>query len=68
VPVHSRAAPIEQDRATVAITGSSVDRPPPRGRQRHQHDLAAFADHAQHAVSVFLADIADIRRARFEHA
>jgi hypothetical protein len=54
VAVHPGAAPVEQDRPGITVGDGPVDRPPHRWRQRHQDDLAAFAAHTQHPVTVFL--------------
>ena len=64
--VHSGAAEVEQDRPVKAVTDRLVDGPPDRWWQRDQNDLAAFAAHAQHPVSMLLAQIADVRASGLE--
>jgi hypothetical protein len=36
------------------------------GWQRYQHHLGALADHLQHAVAAFLAQVGDVRAGGFE--
>jgi hypothetical protein len=66
VPVRPGTGAVEQDRPTLTIADRSVDRPAHGGRKRDEHDLGALADHPQHAVAVFLAEIVDVSRAGFE--
>jgi len=66
VPVHPCTAGVEQDRAPRPAAGGAVDRAADRWRQRDQDDLAAFAAHAQHPVTVLLAEIGDIRAGGLE--
>jgi hypothetical protein len=44
----------------------AVDGPSDRGWQRHEDDLVALADHAQHPMAVFLAEVSDVRAGGFE--
>jgi len=66
VPVHPRAAAIEQHRPRVAAADGAVGGPGDRWGQRDQDDLAAFAADPQYPVAVFLPQIADIRAGSFE--
>lgn len=66
MPVHPRAAAVEQNRAGVTVIHGAFDRPAGRRRQRNQEDLAAFAADAQYPVAVFLAELADVRAGGFE--
>jgi hypothetical protein len=66
VPVHPGVAAVAQDRSAGAVGEGAVDGPAGRGRQRDQHDLAAFAAHAQDPVAVFLAEVGDVGAGGFE--
>jgi hypothetical protein len=66
VPVHPRAVDVAQDRTALAAVDGSVDGSGYRRRERDENDLAAFADHAQDAVAVFFAEVADVGAAGFE--
>jgi hypothetical protein len=66
MPVHPGAVAVEQDRPGVPAADGAVDRPADRGRQRNQHDLAAFAADPQDPVAVLLAEIADVRAGGLE--
>jgi hypothetical protein len=55
VPVHPRAAAVEQHRPRVAAADGAVDGSGDRRGQRDQDDLAAFAAGPQDPVAVFLA-------------
>jgi hypothetical protein len=59
VPVHPHAGIIAQDRPVVSAVDGPIDRPSHRWRQRDQHRLVALAADLQHAVAVFLAEVAD---------
>ena len=61
VPVHPTADLIAQDRPRGAIADGPVDGTADRWRQWNQDDLRSFADHPQHPVAVFLAEVADVR-------
>jgi len=50
----------EQDRADSPASDRSLDGPTNRGRQREQDDLVTFAVHAQNAVTVLFAEVADV--------
>jgi len=60
VAVHSGASGVEQD----GPGQSAVDRPVHGSshgrRQRHQDNFGAFADHSQHSVSVFFAEVGHV--------
>jgi hypothetical protein len=56
VAVHPCAAAVEQDRPAGAGADRAVDGPPDSWRERGQHDLGAFAAHAQHPVTVSFAE------------
>ena len=58
--VHARAVGVEQQRAGSAVADGAVDRAGDGRRHRHEDDLVALADDAQHPVAVFLAEIGDI--------
>jgi hypothetical protein len=60
VPVHPGPAGVEQDRSGRAVTDGSVDRPAHCRRKWEQHVPGALADHAQHPVTVFLAQVANV--------
>ena len=66
VPVHPGAAGVQQDRPADSGGYRAVEGPADRGRQRDQDDLGALAAHAQHPVSVFLAEVGDVRAGGFE--
>jgi hypothetical protein len=66
VAVHPDAEGVAQDRPGVAAVNRAVDGPSHRRRQRGKHHLAALAPHPQHAVAVFLAQVADARAAGFK--
>jgi hypothetical protein len=66
MPVHACAAIVEQDRAGAPGADCAVNGPPDRWRQRYQDHLAAFATDSQHPVTVFLANVTDVRAGRFE--
>jgi len=66
VAVHPASRAVEQDRPGPPVADGSLDSARDRGWQRDQHDAAALADHPQHVVSVFLAEIGDVRTARVE--
>jgi hypothetical protein len=66
VTVHPDTAAVEQDRPTSAVPGCPVDGPPDRWRQRDQDDLGALAAHAQHPMTVLLAEVGDVRAGGFE--
>ena len=66
MPVHSRAAAVEQDRPAVPAAGSPVDSSPDCGWQRDLHHFAALAAHAQHAVAVFFTLVGDVGASSFE--
>jgi hypothetical protein len=66
VPVHPLAAPVPQDRTSLAARDGAVDGSGDRGRQRDKDGLAALAVDAQHPVAVFLAEIVDVRAGGFE--
>nr|WP_063025407.1 hypothetical protein [Nocardia niwae] len=66
MPIHPSASGVEQDRSAAAVTDRAVDAAPDRWWERDQRDLVALADHTQHAVAVFFADIGDVEGARFE--
>ncbi|HEX6338155.1 MAG TPA: hypothetical protein VFZ85_14430 [Jiangellaceae bacterium] len=51
--------------AVRVLTARSIA-PRDRWGQRHQHYFGALADHPQHAVSVFLAQVGDVRAGGFE--
>jgi len=53
-------AAVEQDRSAHPACDGAVDGLADRGRQRDQHDLPALAAHAKDAVTVFLAQAADV--------
>ncbi len=52
--------------STMVVDRLMVDGSGYRGRQRDEDDLAPFAAYAQDAVSVFLAEVADVGAAGFE--
>jgi hypothetical protein len=66
VPVHPHAVGVALDRSVVSAVTGTVDRASHRRRQRDQHGLVALAADLQHAVAVFLAEIADAGAAGFE--
>ncbi len=66
VAVHARAENVAQDRAVAAAVDGLVDRAGHCGWQRDEHDLAAFATHAQDPVAVFLIEVGDAGAAGFE--
>jgi hypothetical protein len=66
VAVHPGAAAVEQYRASGAGTYRPADGTPGRWRQRDQDNLGAFAAHAQHPVTVFLAQAGDVGAGGFE--
>jgi hypothetical protein len=57
---------VEQDRPGGAAGDGAVDGPPDSGWQWHERGLGALADHPQHPVAVFLAEVDDGRAGRFE--
>jgi hypothetical protein len=61
VAVHPGAASIEQDGPADTDADRAVNGSPDRWRQRDQDDLAAFAAHPQHPVTVLFAKIGDVR-------
>lgn len=65
-PVHPPPPQVEQDWPRGAVTHRVVDGLPDRWRKRHQNDLGAFADDAQHPVPVLLTDIGDVPAAGLE--
>jgi hypothetical protein len=60
MPVHPGAAGIDQDRAARTRSDRPVDGTPDGRRQRDQDNLGALAAHAQHSVTVFLAEVGDV--------
>jgi hypothetical protein len=64
--VHPRAATVEQDRAVGAGAYGLVDGPADGWWQRDQDDPRAFAAYAQHAVTVFFAEVGDVCAGGFE--
>jgi hypothetical protein len=66
VPVHPRAAAVEQDRPAGPQAGCPVDRAADGWRQRNQDDLGALAAYAQYTVAVLLAEVGDVRAGGFE--
>lgn len=66
MPIHPPTEGVAQDRPVNAAVHGAVDRPRYRRRQRNEHHLAALAPHAQNAVTVFLAQVGDVRPAHFE--
>ena len=66
VAVHPGAAAVEQDRPAGAGADRAIDSAPDRRWQRDQHDLGAFAAHAQHPVAVFFAKVSDVGTGGFE--
>jgi hypothetical protein len=66
VAVHAGAAAVKQDRPSGPGTDGAVDSPSDGWRQRDQDDLAALATHAQDPVTVFLAQITDVRAGGLE--
>ncbi len=66
VPVHPSAVDIAEDRSGVAAVSGSVDRAGDRRREWDQHCLVSLAADLQHAVAVFLAEVADARSAGLE--
>ena len=66
VPVHPGAAAVAQDRAGVAVADGAVDGAGDGWWQRDEDDLAAFAEDAQDAVAVFLAEVVDVGAGGFE--
>jgi hypothetical protein len=66
VAVHPGAAAVEQDRPALPCAGRPVDRPAYRWWQWDQDHLGAFAAHAQHPVTVLLADVGDVGPGGFE--
>jgi hypothetical protein len=66
VAVHSGAGPVEQDWPMFSLADGAVDRSGDGRRQWYQGGLAAFAEHAQHPVTMFLAEVADVGSAGFE--
>jgi hypothetical protein len=69
VAVHPRTTAAEQDRAARPARDRVVDGPADRRGERDQDDLAALAAlaaHAQDAVTVFLAQVADVGAGGFE--
>jgi hypothetical protein len=61
VAVHAGSTTVEQYRADRPLGDGAVDGPSDRWGQWDQDDLAAFAEHAQHSVAVFLAQVGDIQ-------
>ena len=66
VPVHAPAVCVPQDRTDIAVVDRAVQRPCHRWRQWDEDDIAALAPDAEDAVSVFLAEVGDVRAAGFE--
>jgi hypothetical protein len=66
VAVHPGAAAVEQDRPADAGADRAVNSAPDRWWQWDQHNLGAFAAHAQHPVAVFFANISDVGAGRPE--
>ncbi|WP_406045590.1 hypothetical protein OG799_14595 [Micromonospora sp. NBC_00898] len=66
VPVHPRSEVVAEDRAVDAVVDRTVHGPGHRGWQRDEDDLAAFAAYPHDAVSVFLAEVADVGAAGVE--
>ena len=66
VAVHPGAAAVKQDRPAGAGACRPVDSPADRWRQRDQDYLGALAAHAQHPVTVLLAEIGDVRAGGLE--
>ena len=64
--VHPGAVAVEQYRPADAGANRAVDRPPDGWRQWDQHDLGAFAAHAQYPVAVFFAEVGDVGAGGFE--
>ena len=68
-----RAAPCRSRRPVVAVEDGpfdtfadrEVDRSGGARRERHDHDLAAFADHREGAVPALESEVFDIRAGRF---
>jgi hypothetical protein len=63
--VHPAAATVEQDRAVRTGADRLVDGPADGWRQRDQDDLRASAAYVQHPVTVFFAEVGDIRASVF---
>jgi hypothetical protein len=68
VSVHPRPVDVAQNRAGVAAVDRLVDGSGDGRRERDEDDLAALASHAQNAVAVFFAEVADAGAAGFEDA
>jgi hypothetical protein len=66
MPVHPGPAGVAQDRPGGSPGDRAVNGPPDRGRQRDEHKVVTLANYAQDAVTVFLADVADVRAGGFE--
>jgi len=66
VPVHLGASAVEQYRPVGAVCGCPVDGPADCWWQRYQDDFGAFPAHAQHPVSVLLAQVGDVRAGGLE--
>jgi hypothetical protein len=66
VAVHPGTPGVEQDRPAGPGADRAIDGPPDGWRQRDQGDLGAFAAYAQHLVTAFFAQIADVRAGGFE--
>jgi len=64
--VHPGATAVEQDRATGASAGRTVDGPPHGRGQRDQHDLGAFAAYPQDPVAAFFTEVGDVGAGGFE--
>ena len=65
-PVHPGAAAVEQDRPAGAVGDRPVDGAADGWRQRYPDDLCALAAHAQHPVTVLLAEVGDVRAGGLE--
>ncbi len=66
MPVHPGTTAVKQDRAAHSARDRVVDGPANRRGQWGQDDLAALAAHAQDAVTVLLAQIADVGAGGFK--
>ncbi len=66
VPVHPGAEDVTQDRTVVAVVDGPVDCSSDGWGQRDQDDLAALAMYLKDAVTVFFAQVTDVRAGRHE--
>jgi hypothetical protein len=64
--IHAGAALIEQDRSRFAAGGGAVDRAGDGRWHRDENNPVTLPDDADHAVAMFLAQVADVQAGRFK--